>query len=55
MAAAKELIAAIAGRPVDAGLIADTAGRIADRRASAEGREGLSAFLEKRTPGWVRP
>jgi methylglutaconyl-CoA hydratase len=55
MAAAKELIAAIAGRSLDAGLIADTAGRIADRRASAEGREGLSAFLEKRTPGWVRP
>jgi len=55
MAAAKELIALVAGRPVDAGLIADTAGRIADRRASAEGREGLSAFLEKRTPGWVRP
>jgi methylglutaconyl-CoA hydratase len=55
MAAAKELIAAIAGRPVDAGLIADTAGRIADRRASAEGREGLSAFFEKRIPGWVRP
>lgn len=55
MTEAKGLIAMIAGRPVDAGLIADTAGRIADRRASAEGREGLSAFLEKRTPGWVRP
>jgi methylglutaconyl-CoA hydratase len=55
MAAAKDLIATVSGRPVDAGLIADTAGRIADRRASAEGREGLSAFLEKRTPGWVRP
>jgi methylglutaconyl-CoA hydratase len=26
---------------------------IADLRASAEGREGLGAFLEKRTPGWV--
>jgi methylglutaconyl-CoA hydratase len=55
MAAAKDLIAAVAGRPVDAGQIADTAGRIADRRASAEGREGLSAYLEKRIPGWVRP
>jgi methylglutaconyl-CoA hydratase len=55
MAEAKALLAAIDGRPVDAGLIADTAGRIADRRASAEGREGLSSFLEKRTPGWVRP
>ena len=55
MASAKDLIAAVAGRPVDAGLIADTAGRIADRRASAEGREGVSAYLEKRIPGWVRP
>lgn len=53
MAEAKKLIAAIAARPVDKELIADTAARIADRRASAEGREGLSAFLEKRTPGWM--
>jgi methylglutaconyl-CoA hydratase len=55
MAAAKDLIATIAGRSLDAGLIAETAGRIAERRTSAEGREGLSAFLEKRIPGWVRP
>jgi methylglutaconyl-CoA hydratase len=25
---------------------------IAERRASDEGREGLSAFLEKRSPEW---
>lgn len=54
MAAAKTLIAAVAGRFPDEELIADTAGRIADQRASAEGREGVSAFLEKRTPGWVK-
>jgi len=53
MAAAKELIAMVSFRPLDDDLIGDTAGRIADRRASAEGREGLTAFLEKRTPGWV--
>jgi methylglutaconyl-CoA hydratase len=52
MAAAKKLIAAVSGRFVDDALIADTAGRIADRRASTEGREGLSAFLEKRKPVW---
>ena len=52
MAAAKKLIAAVSGRLVDDALIADTAGRIADRRASTEGREGLSAFLEKRKPAW---
>lgn len=28
---------------------------IADRRASAEGREGVSAFLEKRRPAWPGP
>jgi methylglutaconyl-CoA hydratase len=55
MAAAKELIAMVAGRVVDAGLIGDTAARIAERRASAEGHEGLSAFLEKRTPEWAKP
>lgn len=52
MAAAKNLIAAVAGRHVDDALIADTAGRIADQRSSPEGREGLSAFLEKRRPSW---
>lgn len=52
MAAAKDLIAAVAGQPLTAALIDDTAQRIADRRASAEGREGLTAFLEKRQPDW---
>ena len=27
--------------------------RLAERRASAEGREGLAAFLEKRKPSWA--
>ena len=26
---------------------------IAERRASAEGREGIGAFLEKRKPAWI--
>jgi methylglutaconyl-CoA hydratase len=54
MTAAKELIAAVAGRQIDDALIADTAGRIADQRSSREGREGLAAFLEKRVPAWVK-
>ena len=54
MAAAKELIATVSGRRVDDALVADTAGRMADRRASPEGREGLSAFLEKRPPRWMK-
>jgi methylglutaconyl-CoA hydratase len=36
------------------GRILDLTGRaLADARASAEGREGLSAFLEKRRPSWA--
>jgi methylglutaconyl-CoA hydratase len=29
--------------------------RMGERRASAEGREGLAAFLEKRKPSWAEP
>jgi methylglutaconyl-CoA hydratase len=52
--AAKELIAAVAGRPIDNHIIADTARRIAERRSSDEAKEGLSAFLEKRKPKWAQ-
>ncbi len=31
----------------------ETARRIADRRTSDEGQEGLRAFLERRLPGWA--
>ena len=50
--ACKQLVADVAGRPVDAALRDDTARRIADIRASAEGREGVQAFLNKRDPAW---
>lgn len=53
IAAAKRLIAAVAGRPVDAAVIEDTAQRITAQRASAEGKEGITAFLEKRKPNWI--
>jgi methylglutaconyl-CoA hydratase len=33
----------------------ESAHRIAERRASAEGQEGLLAFLERRRPGWAPP
>jgi methylglutaconyl-CoA hydratase len=52
-AAAKDLIAAVARRPTDAAVVADTAARIADQRASAAGKEGLAAFLAKRKPSWA--
>jgi methylglutaconyl-CoA hydratase len=49
---AKRLIAGVADRPVDEALEALTARSIAESRASAEGREGIAAFLEKRKPSW---
>ncbi len=54
MAATKELIAAMARRPLDDRLIEDSAERFARIRTSDEGREGVRAFLEKRRPGWIR-
>ncbi len=53
VAAAKALIRDVAGRSPEE-VRETTAERIAERRASAEGREGLLAFLEKRPPGWSR-
>ncbi len=53
IADAKRLIHDISGRPVTDDLRADTAARIAARRASDEGREGLAAFIGKRKPAWV--
>ncbi|MDQ2962183.1 MAG: enoyl-CoA hydratase/isomerase family protein [Pseudomonadota bacterium] len=49
----KALLRAIANRPVDARMIADTAQRIARVRRSPEGREGVAAFLAKRNATWV--
>lgn len=52
--AAKELMDAVAGRPITPELIEDTAMAIAKIRAGEEAREGLSAFLEKRPAAWIR-
>ena len=54
IAAAKQLIAAVSSAPRDQHT-ALTARAIATRRVSAEGQEGLKAFLEKRKPRWSRP
>ncbi|HEX2198614.1 MAG TPA: enoyl-CoA hydratase/isomerase family protein [Burkholderiales bacterium] len=48
----KDLIRAVAHRPVDDELVADTAERIAQIRVSPEGREGIASFLEKRKASW---
>lgn len=51
--ACKQLVQDVAGRPIDADLRAETARRIADIRASDEGREGIQSFLAKRAPNWL--
>jgi methylglutaconyl-CoA hydratase len=53
--AAKRLVHDLTDAPLTDALIADTAERIADIRASDEGREGVKSFLEKRKPSWVIP
>lgn len=50
--ACKRLVKDVAGRPIDAEMRSDTARRIADIRASDEGREGVQSFLGKRAPAW---
>ena len=39
---------------IDSSLISGTAERIAAIRVSDEGQEGLSAFLDKRRPSWIK-
>ena len=51
---AKDLIASVAHRPPTDSVVADTAERIAHIRISPEGQEGLAAFLEKRSPAWLK-
>ena len=51
--ACKRLVHDVAGREVTAELRAETARRIADIRASDEGREGVQSFLGKRKPAWA--
>ena len=49
----KALIRGVAHRPIDAEVIAGTAEHIAAVRSSPEGKEGVAAFLEKRSAAWV--
>ena len=51
--ACKQLVQDVAGLPIDSTLRDETARRIADIRASDEGREGVQSFLNKRQPGWL--
>ena len=54
MAGVKDLLFSLSGRGLGDDVVEDTAQRIAKVRTSDEGKEGVSAFLEKRTPSWVK-
>ena len=49
----KKLVQEVGGQEISQPLIRKTVEGIADIRASAEGREGVSAFLGKRKPSWL--
>lgn len=52
-AAAKMLIRDVAGKAMSDTLLQETAQSIASLRMQKEAREGLRAFLEKRSPVWI--
>ncbi len=52
-AEAKSLVFLCEGRQVDDALTAETGRRIAAQRATPHGREGVTAFLERRPPAWA--
>lgn len=51
--ACKKLVQDLAHESITPALRDDTARRIADIRASAEGREGVQSFLNKSKPSWL--
>jgi methylglutaconyl-CoA hydratase len=53
LAKSKELIFSLESRKIDNNVLRETAQRIADARSSEEGKEGVDAFLNKRTPSWL--
>ncbi len=44
----------VAGEEIDNRLLEETAKRIARARVSAEGQEGVRAFLDKRPANWAQ-
>jgi len=50
----KKLMATVAAVPVTDDLIEYTVQAIAERRSSAEARQGLDAFLNKQKPDWLK-
>ena len=54
MGISKALVQKVANEKLDENLSHYTRDLIAQVRVSEEGQEGLSAFLEKRQPGWIQ-
>ena len=52
-AAAKDLIRAVDNKPINDNVVEDTAHRIAHLRATPEAKDGIAAFLDKRSPAWM--
>ena len=52
---AKKLVQDVSGMDITPELISMTVASIADVRVSAEGREGVQSFLQKRKPNWLPP
>jgi methylglutaconyl-CoA hydratase len=52
--ACKRLVQDVTDQAIDEALRAETARRIADIRASDEGKEGLASFLQKRPASWTQ-
>lgn len=52
LARTKRLLQRVESAPLDAALAAETAAALAEARSSAEAREGMRSFLEKRKPSW---
>ena len=53
LTACKQLLHQVAGRDIDHALVDRTVQGIADIRASAQGKEGVQSFLQKRKPNWL--
>lgn len=51
--ASKDLIRLVAYQKIDDSVMEETAGLIAKARAGIEGKEGVTAYLEKRKPSWI--
>lgn len=54
MAAAKNLLAEVGCRPITDGLVDRMVERTATIRTTAEARQGIGAFLNKRPPPWAK-